>query len=62
MSSPKAPTLEEFRVRHTDLLTEIREKGTLPDEATLTAAVVAFKERFTPSETVAEAGDSEDAD
>src|SRR5437868_12844881 len=58
----EAELLEEFRVRHTDLLTEIREKGTLPDEATLTAAVVAFKERFTPSETVAEAGDSEDAD
>ena len=58
----EAELLEEFRVRHTDLLTEIREKGTLPDEATLTAAVVAFKERFTPSETVAEAGDGEDAD
>jgi len=58
----EAELLEEFRVRHTDLLTEIREKGTLPDEATLTAAVVAFQERFTPSEKVAEAGDGEDAD
>ena len=52
----EAELLEEFRIRHTDLLTEIREKGTLPDEATLTAAVVAFKERFTPSEQVADAG------
>ena len=34
----EAELLEEFRVRHTDLLTEIRDKGTLPDEATLTAA------------------------
>src|SRR5438132_4856229 len=58
----EAELLEEFRVRHTDLLTQIREKGTLPDEATLTAAVVAFKERFIPSETAADARDGEDAD
>jgi F-type H+-transporting ATPase subunit alpha len=60
----EAELLEEFRTRHTDLLTEIREKGTLPDEATLTAAVVAFKERFTPSEQATDAGDGdgEDAD
>jgi len=58
----EAELLEEFRVRHTDLLTQIREKGTLPDEATLTTAVVAFKERFIPSETAADAGDGEDAD
>jgi F-type H+-transporting ATPase subunit alpha len=58
----EAELLEEFRVRHTDLLTEIREKGTLPDAATLTAAVVGFKERFTPSEQAPDARDGEDAD
>jgi F-type H+-transporting ATPase subunit alpha len=56
----EAELLEEFRIRHTDLLAEIREKGTLPDEEKLTAAILDFKERFTPSEHVPVAG--EDAD
>jgi F-type H+-transporting ATPase subunit alpha len=57
----EAELLEEFRIRHTDLLTEIRDKGTLPDEATLTAAIVDFNERFTPSVEAPAAG-GEDAD
>ena len=56
----EAELLEEFRIRHTDFLTEIREKGTLPDEGALTAAIVDFKERFAPSTLAAVAG--EDAD
>jgi len=56
----EAELLEEFRIRHTDFLTEIREKGTLPDEGALTAAIVDFKERFAPSAHVAVG--AEDAD
>jgi F-type H+-transporting ATPase subunit alpha len=56
----EAELLEEFRIRHTDLLTEIREKGTLPDAGALAAAILDFKERFTPSAHVAVA--DEDAD
>ena len=38
--------LEEFRTRHSDVLAQIREKGSLPDEDVLRKAVEEFKERF----------------
>ena len=59
----EAELLEEFRSRYSDLLTEIREQATLPAEDKLTAAIVGFKERFTPTEIVEDphAGDREDA-
>ena len=59
----EAELLEEFRSRHSAVLAEIREKGTLPDDDKLTAAVVGFKERFTPSAKVEDArsGDGDDA-
>jgi F-type H+-transporting ATPase subunit alpha len=59
----EAELLEEFRSRHPAVLAEIREKGTLPDDDKLTAAVVGFKERFTPSATVDDVhpGDGDDA-
>jgi F-type H+-transporting ATPase subunit alpha len=41
--------LEEFRSRYSDLLTEIRESGKLPDEQKLTEAIESFKERFSPT-------------
>jgi F-type H+-transporting ATPase subunit alpha len=53
--------LEEFRSRYSDVLTEIREKGTLPDEEKLTAAIVGFKDRFTRSEESAGTDGHEDA-
>jgi F-type H+-transporting ATPase subunit alpha len=46
----EAELLEEFRGRHSELLNQIREKGTLPDEETLRRAVDDFTERFQPSE------------
>jgi F-type H+-transporting ATPase subunit alpha len=46
----EAELLEEFRGRHSELLNQIREKGTLPDEDTLRRAVDDFTERFQPSE------------
>jgi F-type H+-transporting ATPase subunit alpha len=52
--------LEEFRSRYGDLLAEIREKGTLPPDDKLTAAITGFKERFTPSHTVDEHHASEE--
>jgi F-type H+-transporting ATPase subunit alpha len=59
----EAELLAEFRSRHSVVLAEIREKGTLPDDDKLTAAVVGFKERFTPSAKVEDAhpGDGDDA-
>jgi F-type H+-transporting ATPase subunit alpha len=53
--------LAEFRSRYSDLLTEIRERGTLPDEEKLTSAILAFKERFTPSEKVEDPRAGDDA-
>jgi F-type H+-transporting ATPase subunit alpha len=50
----EAELLEEFRSRYSDLLTHIRERGALPDEDKLDAAIVGFKERFTPSAAVEE--------
>jgi len=42
--------LEEFRSRHRDLLDQIKNEKTLPDEEKLNEAINAFKERFQPSE------------
>jgi F-type H+-transporting ATPase subunit alpha len=50
----EAELLEEFRSRHPAVLAEIREKGTLPDEDKISAAVADFKERFARSEGVEE--------
>ena len=46
----EAELLEDFRTRNSDLLDQIRDKGTLPDEATLRKAIESFKERFQPTE------------
>src|SRR5256885_2737803 len=45
----EAELLEEFRSRYSDLLDSIRQEKTLPDEETITEAIKAFKERFSPS-------------
>jgi F-type H+-transporting ATPase subunit alpha len=42
--------LEEFRSRHSEVLEEIREKGSMPEEDSLRSAIEEFAERFTPSE------------
>jgi len=41
--------LEEFRSRYSDLLTEIKDGGKLPEEQKLREAIEGFKERFHPS-------------
>ncbi|MCU1450576.1 MAG: atpA, partial [Acidimicrobiales bacterium] len=56
----EAELLEEFRSRHRELLDQIRNEGKLPDEGTLTEAIKAFKERFTPSEETKERREEED--
>jgi F-type H+/Na+-transporting ATPase subunit alpha len=42
--------LEEFRSRYRDLLDQIRNEKTLPDEDKLKEAIDSFKQRFQPSE------------
>src|SRR3954467_943684 len=42
--------LEEFRSRYRDLLDQIRNEKTLPDEDKLKEAINSFKQRFQPSE------------
>ncbi len=41
--------LGEFRSRYSDLMTEIRTSGKLPDDAKLKSAITSFKERFVAS-------------
>jgi F-type H+-transporting ATPase subunit alpha len=42
--------LEYFRSEQSDVLSEIRESGKLPDESKITSAMDSFKQRFTVSE------------
>ncbi len=56
----EAELLQDMRSRHSDMLQQIREKGTLPDEAALKAALDDLKDRFQPSESVAAASGAED--
>ena len=42
--------LEEFRSRYRDLLDQIRNEKTLPDEDKLKEAINSLKQRFQPSE------------
>jgi F-type H+-transporting ATPase subunit alpha len=58
----EAELLEEFRSRHRDLLDQIRNEGTLPDEAKLTEAISTFKERFQPGEQTEARREEEDLD
>jgi len=51
--------LEEFRSRYSDLMSEIKESGNLPDEDKLKDAVEKFKERFQPT---SDTGDDKKAD
>jgi F-type H+-transporting ATPase subunit alpha len=54
--------LDFFRTRYSNLLSQVRDTGTLPDEAELETAVEAFKEIFEPSvetETTVEALEGE---
>jgi F-type H+-transporting ATPase subunit alpha len=46
----EAELLEEFRSRHSELLSEIREQGKLPDEDRIRKAMDDFAERFQPSD------------
>src|SRR5207302_3866424 len=46
----EAELLEYFRTEQLELLDQIREQGTLPDEAALEKAVDEFKSRFQPSQ------------
>ena len=52
--------LEEFRSRYTDLLSEIKESGKLPDEDKLKKAMKDFADRFQPTE--ASSGDAKSDD
>ncbi|MFP5319744.1 MAG: F0F1 ATP synthase subunit alpha [Acidimicrobiia bacterium] len=56
----EAELLEDLRTRHSDLLGQIREKGTLPDEDALRKALDELKERFEPSEKVEAATGGDD--
>jgi F-type H+/Na+-transporting ATPase subunit alpha len=49
--------LEEFRSRRPELLDQIRNQGTLPDEEKITEAIRAFKERFAVTEEATEEPD-----
>ncbi len=42
--------LDEFRSRYSDLMTEIKDSGKLPDDAKMKSAMQGFKERFQPTE------------
>src|SRR4051794_37564761 len=54
--------LEEFRSRYRDLLDQIRNEKTLPDEDKLKEAINAFKQRFQPSEQTEQEREEEDVD
>jgi F-type H+-transporting ATPase subunit alpha len=43
--------LEEFSSRYSDLMTEIKESGKLPDDDKMKKAMEAFRDRFQPTET-----------
>jgi F-type H+-transporting ATPase subunit alpha len=58
----EAELLEEFRSRYRDLLDQIRNEKTLPEEGKLTEAINSFKERFQPTEQTAEEREEEDLD
>ena len=53
----EAELLSDMRTRYSDLLGQIREKGTLPDEGALRKALDGVKDRFQPSEKVEAATD-----
>ena len=42
----EAELLEEFRSRYSDLMTEIKDSGKLPDDAKMKSAMQGFKDRF----------------
>jgi len=42
--------LDEFRSRYSDLMTEIKDSGKLPDDEKMKSAMRGFKERFQPTE------------
>ncbi|TMK88867.1 MAG: F0F1 ATP synthase subunit alpha, partial [Actinobacteria bacterium] len=54
--------LEEFRSRHRELLDNIKNEGSLPDEDTITQAIKDFKERFSPSEDTEDKREEEDTE
>src|SRR5437868_639454 len=58
----EAELLEEFRSRHRELLDNIKNEGSLPDEDTITEAIKAFKERFSPSEDAEDKREEEDTE
>jgi hypothetical protein len=43
--------LEEFSSRYSDLMTEIKESGKLPDDDKMKKAMEGFRDRFQPTET-----------
>src|SRR5205823_14619443 len=58
----EAELLEEFRSRHRELLDHIKNEGSLPDEDTITEAIKAFQERFSPSEDTEDKREEEDTE
>jgi F-type H+-transporting ATPase subunit alpha len=56
----EAELLEFFRSEKRDLLDQIRNEKTLPDEEKLTEAINSFKDRFSPSEETKEQREEDD--
>src|SRR5438067_481434 len=56
----EAELLEEFRSRYRDLLDQIRNEKTLPEEDKLTEAINSFKERFQPTDQTEQEREEED--